>query len=271
MSIAAIVISVLGAVIAGWAAWSAHKSALSADRSADEANKLRLDQLGPNIFIEDPEPLRERWQVGPAGDRHPPGLTQPGITAYDTPGGDDIRVLVGAILTVRNQGVASARISMAGAYRLDDPLALDTAELDRLSQIGQIPDTRLPPDGITLGPGDSMRVVVRTGPTVREWAHNGDLPYRVLVRAETSPDAAAQEWELILTAPLLNRNISNASRFDVLPHILIGADLEPRPRRYPVARERKRLFGRPSPVRHRKRETGGDPLPLLNRCDRRGT
>jgi hypothetical protein len=148
-----------------WGAWSVRRSAASAARSAEEARRIRLDNLGPQVFIEDPEPLRERWNVSPTGgaDHYPPGVAMPG-TSFESPGNDALRLLTGANLTIKNQRNLSVRLSMTGAYRLDRPQVLDTEEIQRFVQDGQhVPETRLPDTGITVGPGDALRVLARTG------------------------------------------------------------------------------------------------------------
>ncbi|MGH8994918.1 MAG: hypothetical protein ACRDYB_02610 [Acidimicrobiales bacterium] len=143
--------------------------------------------------------------------------------------------MIGAILRIKNEGSISTRISMTGTYRIDTPLVLDTDEVDRIVREGKPqPDTRLPQSGITIEPGASMEIVVRAGPTLREWIDQGEHPCWIHIRAVTSPEAAAQEWELVLSGQLLNQNFSSASRFDVLAHTLIDTQLVSLPRAYPA-------------------------------------
>ncbi|MFZ0667159.1 MAG: hypothetical protein WAM97_15515 [Acidimicrobiales bacterium] len=158
MDFAAIVIAAVAAVFSGWAAWSAHGSKNSAKQSVEEVRKARLDSQAPAVFVEKPEPQRERWNLVPLGDsgRHHPPVADPGRT-FESPGNDDVRILIGAHLTIRNEGSVSAQMSVSGAirvYPLDEmgfgiptKIAIDTPQAE-----------------YTLGPGDTQEIEVWSGP-----------------------------------------------------------------------------------------------------------
>jgi hypothetical protein len=84
---------------------------------------------------------------------------------------------------------------------------------------------------VRLGP--RIGLVIRAGPTLRDWMNDGDQPYITTIRVETGPDAAAQEWDLILVGQILTPVPQNASRSIVLPHVPINARLVQKSRKYP--------------------------------------
>jgi len=240
VAIAAIILSVLALAVAGWAAWSSHRSARSAERSAEEGRRSRLDRLGPQVFIDELERVRERWMVGPMGLRHPPGLAKPG-TAFESPGNDDVRLLIGARLLITNEGTRGAHLSIGG-YRVDDADDRPGLGEEWLTSVLEPPppparDTLIPDGRLTIEPNHRVAVFVRTGPTVREWIDNGDQPCTVDITAWTSPEGAHQVWELTLETQLLTTVPFNASRYDLLPHVMPETRLEERARHYPTPQD----------------------------------
>jgi hypothetical protein len=147
------------------------------------------------------------------------------------PGNQDVRLLMGAFLIIRNEGSATADVNISG-YMIDRRESLELAE-KVLNPAGEDPPTRLVPGVARLSPGQQIGLIVRDGPTVGEWVKEGDQPRVLRIEAQVSTEGAHQAWELRMEAGLLQQSHFNASEFRVVPHRPVTTNVEELPRIYP--------------------------------------
>jgi hypothetical protein len=173
-------------------------------QSAEEARKSRLDALGSDVSVGSLEPLEGRWKVVPytqSGDHVPPGRTSPG-DSYRLSGDADTRLLLGVWLRVRNEGARSVTVHIEAA-RVDLCNARDAISVVLDAPAAEEPGY-VPTGDISLEPGEARGVIVRAGPTVKEWKEQPDRPVGIIVMACASANGPTQRWEVTLTAPLLH-------------------------------------------------------------------
>ncbi len=237
LGIAALVVSVVAVV---WA----RSSAQSAERSADEAAKTRSDALGPDVTVGTERALRERWNVLPFGlpNSHlgyPPGVAAP-ERQFIRPADLDVRVLVGAHLTMVNEGARTVTVKI-GAFRVDRCDDFEQRE-EVLAPPAERPSPALDGGRLVLEPRQRAGVIVRVGPTVSEWIANHDRPYVAEIEAQTSPDGAVQHWSLELSAEVLWPVHGNDAAFRVVPHRPPELRLVELPRTYPLRPRHRRRW-----------------------------
>lgn len=244
MALAALVVSIVGTivgiVIALGSAWSARRSAVSAER-------MRLDNLGPVLVVRDWQPLRERWQIAPrlsGRSDYAPGVVQPG-SDYHMPRDRDVHLLLGGWLRVANQGSTTLTVHIP-ADRLDRCDCLgDAAEV--LAPPSDKPSPRIT-EGFQLDAGQEAGVIVRMGSAVGELVQASDdiavIHRACILTAATSEHGVRQQWELELTAMVLTGVHDIDSQYSVTPHTLPEACKTELPREYPKMSWRK-VRGRP--------------------------
>jgi hypothetical protein len=213
LSAIALGVSVVAILVSLWSAWSSRRSATAATRA-------NANSLGSAVTVSVSDSLRERWNFRPGGlpDTHvgyPPGVC-PVDRTFAHPRDDDTWILVGAHLTVRNEGQRSTTVSIE-AFRVD-----------RCDDVGEIPGVVVPPpespspavtDGrIVLAPHESAGVIVRQGQTVGDWFAVGGRKHEVAITAEVSEDGSKQHWKLKLDAELLQSEYGNAAGCRAVPH-----------------------------------------------------
>lgn len=233
MNAAALIVAIgaFAASVAG--VFFAKRAADASSRSAEEAMRTRLDTLGSQVFIAEPLPQRERWKEIPGHGGYPdPVVAQPG-DSLSSPGHDDVRLLVGAVVQIRNEGSMTATVQVrAGRVDIggwDDPLWIEVPPGEQRASTKQ-------PDGLFyLTPGERERVLVRAGRTLKEWRAVGDQPVVVEIAAWTSHHESKQQWTLTLQGQLLTGVPENASLFRVVGHVSPKATVEQLPRVYPPA------------------------------------
>lgn len=221
--------------------FSARRSASTAREAAEEARHARQDALGPDVSLFQVGALDGRWNVGP-GSKLPPGLAEPGRT-YTSPGKDEVRLLLGAVLNLRNEGTRTATVTVE-AFRVE-PADTDADLAERLSPPANKPDTRFPDGAFNLAPGLTIRVLVRTGPTLAEWIEHGDQPVKINVTAAVSKEGARQSWTVTLTTRLLAPQPHSRSEYRLLAHVMPDVARHDEPRCYPPGPGRRRRRGGP--------------------------
>lgn len=235
VALTALVVSIAGIVIALGSAWSARRSAVSAER-------MRLDKLGPALVVRDWQPLPERWESAPhlsGSSDYAPGVARPG-RVYCVPRDGDVRLLLGGWLQVANQGPTTVTVHIP-ADRLDrcDSLA-DAAEV-------LAPPSDEPPPRIVgpfqLDAGQEAGVIVRMGSTVGELVPapgaNAVIHRACTLTAATSEHGARQQWKLELTAMVLTGMHDADSQYRVTPHTPPEEHKTELPREYPKMSWRK--------------------------------
>jgi hypothetical protein len=245
-----VILSALALVVSVVAIAVSLASARSSARSADEAAHSRADQLGPQVAVGDAKPLRERWNFRPRGlpDNfvgQPPGLA-PVDRRFIRPANLDVRVLVGAYVSITNEGSKTAIVTVDTfrADRCDDFAAVESV----LSPTAELPSTALKNGQLSLAPGQRAGIIVRQGPSLAEWIENHPIshvprlgevieihPDRhvVDITAQSSPDGATQHWRLEMVADVLADVFGNAAEYRVVPHVPPGLFLSELPRTYP--------------------------------------
>lgn len=234
LSIASLVVALIAAASAASSAASSKASAKAADRSAAEARRFRLDELGPQVSLGPPRGMRGRWHtppgIGPGDLVHPPGLAVPG-TEYSYPGNGEVRVLMGVWLPFRNEGSRTATLNIDG-YRVDRCDDLTNVEAV-LSPPAASPSPMIRGGTVSLAPGEAGGVIIRVGPTVAKWRERGDQPEQVTITASASPEGARQHWVLELNAKLLQQKRGDESHYTVLAHSPPTVPFTELPRTYP--------------------------------------
>jgi hypothetical protein len=242
MAVVAIIAVLLsaGALVASiWAARSARDSAQAAEISATAADRAQRDRFGPNVVIDVPKPLRGIWMRAgnqPDWNRPSPALTEPVKTQFVLPLNEGELVLVGAYLTIRNEGDESATVQVGAdrVDRCDDPADIE-ATLAPSPSLAARPDPRIPDGRIALRPREQAGVIVRHGPTIAEWEHDQDRSVSVSISAEASLEGPRQSWQLTIEGSLLNRVYGDASRYAVASHALPTVTLTRLARQYPTS------------------------------------
>lgn len=249
LSIVAILISLGLAIFAKRSAIAAERSAVAAENSADEAMKSRTDTLGPLVSITDEQALRKRWLYDPMFHQSNPLFGPPPETkpehALIWPSNKGIQILLGAHITLRNEGSLTATVSI-GALRsdrcdnYDDHEAVTSPPKEPPSV--DTPDTILPGGKLLLAPGEKKGVIIRNGPSLEEWRNvGGDQPIVIVISAETSPDGTRQSWEMKLASTLLQHDQDiNESLYKVASFELPEIGLTMLPREYPSSRRRSK-------------------------------
>jgi len=228
-------------VIAGKAKDAAVKSAGEAGKSAEEARKARLASLASSITIKNVEQQRERWVIDSKHETEE--LTHPGIcdpnTTFNLPISGGGRILVGAILTLANEGDRTADVAFE-VSRLDYITSEShyAAALDKFNAAtrrDQIDSVRR--DGrVSVAPHAERRVFVRSGPTLQEWLDSGAPEVwstDVSITSRVAVDAAFQRWTLTLSAQILTTDPRYQGQVRTLSNTLIDAVLQRLPYGYP--------------------------------------
>ncbi|HVA52620.1 MAG TPA: hypothetical protein VNF05_03805 [Acidimicrobiales bacterium] len=220
--------------IAGEAKDAAVKSAGEASKSAEEARKSRLENLASSVTIKNIEPHRERWIID--SKRETEEMTHPGIcepnTTFHLPISGAGRILVGAMLTLANEGNRTAEVDF-DVNRLDDVTSEGdyAAALDKYNaatwrdQSNSVRRNRK----VSVAPHTERRVFVRSGPTFQEWLDGGEPPVwitQVSITSHVAVAAAIQRWILTLSAQLLTTDPQYQGQVRTLSNTLIGADLQ---------------------------------------------
>ena len=227
--------------IAGEAKDAAVKSAGEASKSAEEARKSRLENLASSVTIKNIEPLRERWVID--SKRETEEMTHPGIcepnTTFHLPINGSGRILVGAILTLANEGDRTAEVDF-DVNRLDDITSEGnyTAVLDKYNAANwRDQSNSVRRDGkVSIAPHAERLVIVRSGPTFQEWLDGGSPPVwssPISITSHVAVDAAYQRWILTLSTQLLKTDPGYQGQVTTLSNILIDADLKRLPYGYP--------------------------------------
>ncbi len=241
--VAGIIISVIALAVSVAAVLYAKSSSESSARSALAAEHAQADALGTDIWIDEPRPLRERWFVPhiPPYEpmRRPPPMTVAGETQFVMGGQRDVRLLMGALLVVRNEGPRTTEVSI-DAFRVDRFNAVvGLGEVLAPAPIAEsayiVADRR-----VRLQPGERVELIVRQGPTLGEWVEHGDEGQVVVgISASASPDGPTQLWRLSLVGSLLQQMPGDDSRYRTLSHYPPEATLEHLPRSYPSPAQKK--------------------------------
>ena len=202
--------------------------------------------------------LAELRQRGPhvAGGRQgnfsPQGLPgnsvgwPPGVAQVDTrfvrPRQLDVRVLVGAHLSITNEGAKTAIVTVDAfrADRCDDFEAVESV----LSPPAELPSATLKNSQVSLAPRQRAGIIVRQGPSLAEWIESHPDRYVVEITAQTSPDGATQHWRLELVACVLAEVDGNAAEYRVVPHVPPRVSLSELPRTYPSVTKRWAILWR---------------------------
>jgi hypothetical protein len=235
LGIASLGISGIAVGLSGWGAKSAKDSALSADKSAVEARRSRLDVLGPQVSVGPVVALRERWHYGqythPGDLVHPPAVAAPG-TEYPVPLNGSVRVMLGVWIPIRNEGDRSVTVQVT-AFRVDR--CDSEADIERvLSPPAETPSPLVRNAELHLEPRSKMGVIARDGPTVDEWRQMGsDRPVQVSLTATAAPEGPSQHWNVVIAAPLLQPKFGEEGRFLVRAHELPQVLCTQLPRTYP--------------------------------------
>jgi hypothetical protein len=234
--VANIVLSVVALVLSVLAILYSRSSSRSAARSAVAAEHAQADTLGTDVWIDPPAALDGRWLVPdvPAYEpyRRPPPPMAPGQVLV-MGAQRDVRLLMGALLTVRNEGTRTVEVSI-DAFRVDRfNVTVGLAEVLAPASIAEsayiVAERR-----VRLEPrGGWVKLIVRHGPTLGEWVERGDEAQVVGISASASPDGPTQRWSLSLSGALVQPVYGDDSHYVALPHTLPAVTLEHLPRRYP--------------------------------------
>jgi hypothetical protein len=205
-------------------------SADAARESVIESRMARQDQLATDIFIQVDQYLGTRWIAHLAATRVSPA--EPMETILNTPGNDDDQILVGVVVSVKNRSAFEA-IVQVHASRVDRVSPeLKSEESQASPAYGSVDSYIL--DGIfVIEPQSERLILVREGPTLREWMNDHYAPITVEISAHRATEGATQRWRLTFISPLLGKETNNESAFRVQPFLQVDAQLELLPREYP--------------------------------------
>lgn len=219
---------------------AAVKAAGEASKSAEEARKTRLVSLASSVTIKDIEPQRERWVVD--STRETDEMTHPGViepnTTLHLPVNGDVRLLVGVVAILANEGDRTAQVEIA-ANRVDDITSETNATIldkDNAESWRNLADSVRRDGRISVAPHSERKVLIRSGPVIQEWLDGGSpTPWTtdVSIASHVAVDAAIQRWSLGLSAQLLTRDPLYSGQVRTLSNTLIGAELDPLPYEYP--------------------------------------
>jgi hypothetical protein len=166
-----------------------------------------------------------------------PVPVMPGVE-FHLPADAPVRVLVGVIVTVVNEGDKTTEIEF-GADRLDD---ITTEEANDAVLNPNAPTnttnqaSTVIPGKVSLSPGETRYLMVRSGPIVGDWSDSGDSQVwstDIPVFARISVDGAFQQWSLTLSAQILTTDPRYLGLVRVLPGVLPTTNLIHLPHGYP--------------------------------------
>lgn len=242
-SIAALVISGIGILLAILANKISHEAKDAARKSADEARKARLDNLVSTITIPDKIPQHNRWLINAAQETEDFSHSLPSsqMRTFHVPKECNVRILVGTILTFVNEGDRTARVEIA-ANRIDDittedafAAVMDPNNPDPARTTNQSHTVRR--DCVVfVPPHEHRQIMIRSGPTIQEWLDAGSSPTwsaEVSIVSRVAVDGAFQRWTLTLSAQILTTNPQYLGQVSTVPHSLISAELTELPFGYP--------------------------------------
>lgn len=242
-SIAALVLSGIGILLAILANKISHEAKDAARKSADEARKSRLDNLASTITILDNQPQHSRWMIDAAQEAkdfsHP--MPSSPMRMFHVPKDFNVRILVGTILTFANEGVRTARVEIT-ANRIDDittedafAAVMDPNNPNPARVTNQSHTVRR--DGVVfVPPRERRQILIRSGPSIEEWLETGPSPTwsaEASIVSRVAVDGAFQRWTLAFSAQILTTNPQYLGQVSTVAHSLINAELTELPLGYP--------------------------------------
>jgi hypothetical protein len=235
-------ISIVALLASGLGIWLGFRANRIANAAKEEARKSRLETFAPSVTVIEVIPAYDRWQVDSSNENEfyaHPGAIAP-MTMLQLPKYAQLRILIGCILTLKNEGSRTTEVEF-GAERVDDVTDEESYGAvfrmnDPTNSINQS-HTILRERKVTIPPGQIRQVVIRSGPTMQGWIDEGQ-PHvwstEVPIVARVAIDGAYQRWSLSLSAEILTTDPQYASQVRTLANKIVAAKVEPLSLGYPA-------------------------------------